>query len=94
MSVILILIMASLTLAGAFLVCFIWAVKSGQFDDTLTPSMRILTDEDKPQSSSSRQAMPQRGARLCPKDQPQQARSAAADASRTPLRTGITQTSI
>jgi cbb3-type cytochrome oxidase maturation protein len=47
MSVILILILASLTLATAFLTGFIWAVRSGQFDDTYTPSMRILTDEDR-----------------------------------------------
>lgn len=45
MSVILILILASLGLATAFLAGFIWAVKSGQFEDTCTPSMRILTDE-------------------------------------------------
>jgi cbb3-type cytochrome oxidase maturation protein len=52
MSVILILILASLTLAGAFLACFIWAVRSGQFDDTFTPSMRMLTDEEKSQISN------------------------------------------
>jgi cbb3-type cytochrome oxidase maturation protein len=52
MSVILILILASLTLAGAFLACFIWAVRSGQFDDTFTPSMRMLTDEEKLQTSN------------------------------------------
>ncbi|MGH7972484.1 MAG: cbb3-type cytochrome oxidase assembly protein CcoS [Limisphaerales bacterium] len=46
MSVILILILASLGLATAFLAGFIWAVKSGQFEDTYTPSMRILTDEE------------------------------------------------
>lgn len=46
MSVILILIIASLGLATAFLAGFIWAVKSGQFEDTCTPSMRILTDEE------------------------------------------------
>lgn len=45
MAVILILILASLGLATAFLVGFIWAVKSGQFEDTCTPSMRILSDE-------------------------------------------------
>jgi len=48
MSVILILILASLGLATAFLAGFIWAVKSGQFEDTCTPSMRILTDETVP----------------------------------------------
>jgi cbb3-type cytochrome oxidase maturation protein len=46
MSVLLILILASLGLATVFLGGFIWAVKSGQFEDTCTPSMRILTDEE------------------------------------------------
>ncbi len=46
MSVILILILASLTVALVFLTGFIWAVKSGQYDDTCTPAMRILTDEE------------------------------------------------
>lgn len=46
MSVILILIAISLTLAVGFLACFIWAVRSGQYEDTLTPSMRILAEED------------------------------------------------
>ena len=45
MSVILILILASLTMALLFLGGFIWAVRSGQFEDTCTPSMRVLTDE-------------------------------------------------
>ncbi len=45
MTVILILIAASLAVALVFLGGFIWAVRSGQFEDTCTPSMRILTDE-------------------------------------------------
>ena len=45
MSVILILILVSLAMALLFLGGFIWSVRSGQYDDTLTPSMRILTDE-------------------------------------------------
>jgi len=45
MSVILILILVSLSLALLFLGCFIWAVRSGQFEDTLTPSLRLLLDE-------------------------------------------------
>ena len=48
MSVILILIIASLTLALGFLAGFIWAVRSGQFEDTYTPSMRLLTEEPDP----------------------------------------------
>ena len=40
------LIGVSLLAAMVFLFLFIWAVKSGQFDDTFTPSVRILFDED------------------------------------------------
>ncbi len=50
MSVILILILASLVVAGGFLLAFIWAVKSGQYEDTETPSMRIFMDGDGPDS--------------------------------------------
>ena len=45
MSVIIILILASLLLAGLFLVAFMWAAQTGQFDDTSTPPMRVLTDD-------------------------------------------------
>lgn len=47
MSILVILIFASLGIAIAFLAGFIWAVRSGQFEDTCTPSMRILTEDDK-----------------------------------------------
>lgn len=47
MSVIFILIGCSLLLATSFLVAFLWASKSGQFDDDYTPSVRILFDEGK-----------------------------------------------
>ena len=50
MLVIFLLIFISLTLATVFLACFVWAVKSGQFEDTCTPSMRILTDEESPKT--------------------------------------------
>jgi len=45
MKVILLLIGASLVVALAFLGAFIWAVRSGQYDDTYTPSVRMLFDE-------------------------------------------------
>jgi cbb3-type cytochrome oxidase maturation protein len=48
MSVMLILIFFSVTTAIIFLIAFIWAVKSGQFDDDYTPSVRILLDEPEP----------------------------------------------
>jgi cbb3-type cytochrome oxidase maturation protein len=53
MIVILLLIFVSLSLALVFLACFIWAVKSGQFEDTCTPSMRILSDEPSRKSKSA-----------------------------------------
>jgi cbb3-type cytochrome oxidase maturation protein len=46
MFVVALLIVISLSLATTFLVSFIWAVRAGQFEDTLTPSLRMLTDED------------------------------------------------
>ncbi len=46
MSVIVILMLASLTIALLFLGGFVWAVRSGQYEDTCTPSMRMLTEPD------------------------------------------------
>jgi len=49
MSVILwLLIPLSLIFATGFLVAFIWAVRSGQYQDTSTPSLRPLMDEPPP----------------------------------------------
>jgi cbb3-type cytochrome oxidase maturation protein len=47
MSVIVILLIASISVAGLFLFFFIWGVKSGQFEDDFSPASRILFD-DKP----------------------------------------------
>jgi cbb3-type cytochrome oxidase maturation protein len=47
MSVVLILILASLMVALLFLGGFIWSVRSGQYEDTTTPSMRVLMDEER-----------------------------------------------
>ena len=44
MSIILFLAIAAITVAGGFLGAFIWATKDGQFDDTYTPSVRMLFD--------------------------------------------------
>ncbi len=45
MSVIFLLIPLSILAASGFLFAFIWAVRSGQYEDTATPSMRVLLDE-------------------------------------------------
>ena len=45
MSVVIILILASLAVALLFLAGFVWAVRSGQYEDTLTPSLRVLAED-------------------------------------------------
>jgi cbb3-type cytochrome oxidase maturation protein len=44
MTVIFLLIPLSVVIATGFLGAFIWAVRSGQYEDTCTPSMRLLHD--------------------------------------------------
>ncbi len=46
MSILFILIIISLALASGFLIAFFWAVRSGQFEDDFTPSVRILFDDE------------------------------------------------
>ena len=46
MSVIYILISISIVVAIGFLVAFVLAVKSGQYDDDYTPSVRMLFDDE------------------------------------------------
>lgn len=45
MNVIVMLIIAGGCVAGGFLAAFVWAVTSGQFDDTMTPAVRVLLDD-------------------------------------------------
>jgi cbb3-type cytochrome oxidase maturation protein len=58
MSVIFLLIPLSIILAAGFLLAFAWAVTSGQYEDTKTPSMRVLLDEParEPMTGSSLKA--------------------------------------
>jgi len=46
MNILYLLIGVSLLAALSFLVLFIWAVKTGQYEDTFTPSVRILFEEE------------------------------------------------
>lgn len=48
MSVLILLILASLVVALGFLIAFLWSVKSGQYEDDYTPSVRMLFDDTKP----------------------------------------------
>ncbi|TXB60119.1 cbb3-type cytochrome oxidase assembly protein CcoS [Phaeodactylibacter luteus] len=45
MKIILLLIILSLIVALGFLGAFFWAVKDGQYDDDVSPAMRILLDD-------------------------------------------------
>ncbi len=47
MSVIVILLIASISIASLFLLAFLWSVQSGQYEDDISPASRILFD-DKP----------------------------------------------
>lgn len=47
MGVIFLLIGVSVVIAIVFLSFFLWASKSGQFEDEYTPSVRILFDDKK-----------------------------------------------
>lgn len=46
MTIIVLLIAISLSIAVLFLVIFYWNMKSGQYDDTYTPSVRMLFDNE------------------------------------------------
>jgi cbb3-type cytochrome oxidase maturation protein len=53
MSVIVVLIGFSIVVAAGFLVAFLWAVKSGQYDDDISPSIRILFDNEENKSEQT-----------------------------------------
>lgn len=46
MEIIFLLILISLIVAAGFLLAYLWATKSGQFDDDYTPSVRMLFDDE------------------------------------------------
>lgn len=46
MLIVAVLIVASLIVAVSFLIAFLWAVKSGQFEDRYTPSVRVLFEDE------------------------------------------------
>ncbi|MDZ4757955.1 MAG: cbb3-type cytochrome oxidase assembly protein CcoS [Bacteroidota bacterium] len=48
MSAIFILLGISIVVAASFLIAFLWSVKTGQYDDDYTPSVRILFDDIPP----------------------------------------------
>lgn len=53
MTILVFLIIIGILVAGGFLIGFIWSVKSGQYDDLYSPSVRILFDEMKPEKKKN-----------------------------------------
>lgn len=45
MSVIIIMLIGSLIIAGGFLIAFLWSVRDGQFEDDYSPAQRMLFDD-------------------------------------------------
>lgn len=54
MSAIYLLIAASFVVALVFLIAFFWAIKSGQYEDDYTPSVRILFDDKEPETNNQK----------------------------------------
>lgn len=57
MEIVVVLMVFSLIIALFFLGAFIWAHKTGQFEDTYTPSVRMLFDSKKSSSSKNTQKL-------------------------------------
>jgi cbb3-type cytochrome oxidase maturation protein len=55
MGIITLLISISISIALVFLGIFLWSLRSGQFDDTITPAMRMIFDDRKPQQDENKE---------------------------------------
>lgn len=55
MEVVFVLIAVSLVVALVFLASFLWAVNSGQYEDSDTPAIRMLMDDRKNQNTNHKQ---------------------------------------
>ncbi len=54
MSVVAIILPLALLVVAAAVAAYVWAARSGQFDDTDTPASRILVDDASPAPSASK----------------------------------------
>ena len=59
MSILYLIIPLSILLVMVIIWIFLWAVRSGQFDDLEGPAHRILMDDDKPDERSSSESRDQ-----------------------------------
>ena len=58
MEIIILLISISLSIALGFLALFVWNIKSGQYEDTYTPSVRILFGDRKKELTKEASDLP------------------------------------
>ncbi len=56
MNIIFFMIGVSIFIASGFLMAFLWAMKTGQNDDLVTPGMRILLDEKYKDTNENKKA--------------------------------------
>lgn len=54
MEVIFLLILISLIVAIGFLAAFLWAVKSGQYEDDYAPAVRMLFEDEKKEKNHTK----------------------------------------
>ncbi|MCB0362618.1 MAG: cbb3-type cytochrome oxidase assembly protein CcoS [Bdellovibrionales bacterium] len=55
MSLIIFMILLTFILVAVFLAAFLWAAKSGQFDDLTSPALRILRDHGDDRENEERE---------------------------------------
>ena len=61
MYIIFLMIAISISVAALFLGAFLWAVRSGQYDDDYTPAVRMLFDNETAPTAKGKEAKkPQR----------------------------------
>ena len=58
MSAIVILLIASISVAAIFLAAFIWSVRNGQYDDEFSPPQRILFDNPPASNKATNNSKP------------------------------------
>ena len=64
METIFVLLPLALMIAAIAVGLFIWAAKTGQFDDLDTPAVRILFDDDEPRPQAADSRQPKAESRL------------------------------
>ena len=64
MSMIYLILPLALLIAAAALAAFVWATRSGQFDDLETPGMRVLHEDDPHDPDSDHHTSPKEGTPL------------------------------